>query len=54
MTNEDAVMYFRTSRGSPNYRLIGIDLKNMGEEAWTTLIPEHPKDVLDWVSCVNL
>lgn len=33
--------------------MINIDFNNFTEENWETLVAEHPKDVLDWASCVN-
>lgn len=29
-----------------------IDFENFARENWTTLVPEHPTDVLDWAACV--
>jgi len=54
VTNVGSTLYFRTSKGAPNYQVSGIDVsKPISDNAWTTLVPEHPKDVLDWISCVN-
>ena len=44
---------FRTNKDAPNYHLIKIDFTNPSPENWTTLIPEHEKDVLSWASAVK-
>lgn len=47
-------MYFRTSKDAPNYRIATIDFsKPITEDSWTSVVPEHEKDVLDWAACVN-
>lgn len=53
ITNEGSIFYFRTNKGALNYRVIAIDFNSPQEENWKTLIEEHPKNVLDWVYCVN-
>lgn len=53
VTNEGPVCIFRTNKDAPNYRLIRIDFTNPSPENWTTLIPEHEKDVLSWASAVK-
>ncbi|XP_069687004.1 prolyl endopeptidase isoform X1 [Periplaneta americana] len=53
ITNEGPICIFRTNKNAPNYRLIKIDFTNPAQENWTTLIPEHEKDVLDWASAVK-
>ncbi|XP_032595558.1 prolyl endopeptidase isoform X2 [Drosophila grimshawi] len=53
VTNVGSKVYFRTNKNAQNYRIIIIDFENPGEANWETLIPEHEKDVLEWVKCVN-
>lgn len=53
ITNEGSVFTFRTNLEASRYRLINIDLQKPEQAQWSTLIPEHPKDVLGFVACVN-
>ncbi|XP_032583478.1 prolyl endopeptidase isoform X1 [Drosophila sechellia] len=53
ITNEGSNLYFHTNKDAPNYRVIVIDVNNPAEGNWTTPIPEHKKDVLEWAKCVD-
>ncbi|KAL4839158.1 hypothetical protein H8958_013343 [Nasalis larvatus] len=53
VTNEETVFTFKTNRHCPNYRVINIDFRDPEESKWKVLVPEHEKDVLEWVACVR-
>ncbi|KAM6959435.1 prolyl endopeptidase isoform 1-T2 [Aplochiton taeniatus] len=53
VTNEGSVFTFHTNLEAPRSRLINIDLQNADMAQWKTLLPQHDKDVLGSVSCVN-
>ncbi|XP_061597969.1 prolyl endopeptidase-like [Cololabis saira] len=53
VTNEGTVFTFRSNLDAPRYTLINIDIQKPERQHWTTLIPQHDKDVLGFVSCVN-
>ncbi|KAH8298320.1 hypothetical protein KR018_003556, partial [Drosophila ironensis] len=53
ITSEGSKMYFRTNKDASNSRVIVIDVEKPAEENWTTLIPEHETDVINWVKCVS-
>ncbi|ROL52961.1 Prolyl endopeptidase [Anabarilius grahami] len=53
ITNDDTVFTLRTNLEAPRYQLITIDLQEPEQKHWKTLIPQHEKDVLGFVECVN-
>ncbi|XP_062874604.1 prolyl endopeptidase-like [Trichomycterus rosablanca] len=53
VTNEGTVFTFRTNLDAPRYCVINVDLQKPETENWSTLIPQHEKDVLGFVQCVN-
>ena len=53
ITNDGDVVYVRTNKGTPNYRVIKVDLSKPEPENWVDLVPENENDVLDWAYCVN-
>ncbi|XP_062414474.1 prolyl endopeptidase-like isoform X1 [Pungitius pungitius] len=53
VTNEGTVFTFRSNLDAPRYSVINIDIQKPDRNNWTTLIPQHDKDVLGFVSCVN-
>uniref|UniRef100_A0A8C2IJG5 Prolyl endopeptidase n=1 Tax=Cyprinus carpio TaxID=7962 RepID=A0A8C2IJG5_CYPCA len=53
ITNEGTLFTLRTNLDAPRYRLITIDLQKPEQTHWKTLIPQHEKDVLGFVECVN-
>uniref|UniRef100_A0A3Q2USM6 Prolyl endopeptidase n=1 Tax=Haplochromis burtoni TaxID=8153 RepID=A0A3Q2USM6_HAPBU len=46
VTNEGTVFTFRSNLDAPRYCLINIDIEKPDRQHWTTLIPQHDKDVL--------
>lgn len=46
VTNEGTVFTFHSNLDAPRYCLINIDIQKPDRQHWTTLIPQHDKDVL--------
>lgn len=46
VTNEGTVFTFHSNLDAPRYCLINIDIQKPERQHWTTLIPQHDKDVL--------
>jgi prolyl oligopeptidase len=53
ITSDGSVLYFKTNRKAPNFKIIGIDLNKPEEQYWTTLVPEHTTDVIRFAKVVN-
>ncbi|XP_050365033.1 uncharacterized protein LOC126783580 isoform X2 [Argentina anserina] len=51
IANDDTVFTFRTNKDAPKYKLVRVDLKK--PTAWTDVIKESEKDVLESASAVN-
>ncbi|XP_021958052.1 prolyl endopeptidase [Folsomia candida] len=52
IANDANIFYFITNAGAPNYRFVGMDINLPGIAHWSTLIPEHEKDVLSWAVAI--
>lgn len=46
VTNEGTVFTFLSNLDAPRYCLINIDIQKPDRQHWTTLMPQHDKDVL--------
>lgn len=46
ITNEGTVFTFHSNLEAPRYRLINIDIQKPERQHWTTIIPQHDKDVM--------
>lgn len=53
ITNTGSKFVIRTNKNAPRYKLICIDLDNPEEKNWSTLIPEHETNILEWAICVD-
>ncbi|XP_035039342.2 prolyl endopeptidase-like [Hippoglossus stenolepis] len=53
VTNEGTIFTFRSNLDAPRYCLMNIDIQKPDRQHWTALLPQHDKDVLGFVSCVN-
>lgn len=51
ITNDNSIFYFRTNKNRPNYGVIKLDIKKPDE--WLDVVPNHEKDVIDWVDCAD-
>lgn len=46
ITNEGTVFTFHSNLEAPRYRVINIDIQKPERQHWTTIIPQHDKDVM--------
>lgn len=53
VTSDGEVVYARTNKSAPNFRVVKFHLDKVDPASWTDVIPENEKDVLDWCHCVN-
>jgi len=51
IANDDTLFTFLTNKDAPKYKLVRVDLKE--PNAWTDIIPESEKDVLESARAVN-
>ncbi|CAL8072121.1 unnamed protein product [Orchesella dallaii] len=55
ITNTGSLFYFLTNEGAPNSRILSVITfpDEDRDPQWNCIVEEHPKNVLDWASCVN-
>lgn len=53
VANDGKSVYWLTNRDAPNYRMIKMDLDNPSEDNWIDIIPQHEKNVLKYLECVD-
>jgi len=52
VTNSGSNFYFHTNKNAKTFKLVCIDVLNHDEANWKDIIPQHDKDVLEWVASV--
>ncbi|KAL5965413.1 Prolyl endopeptidase [Taenia solium] len=53
ITNDGRKVVIQTDLNAPMFKLITIDLDDLGREKWIDLIPHDEYCLLDWAACVN-
>jgi prolyl oligopeptidase len=53
VTNVGTKFYYHTNKNAKRFKMVCIDSTNSEEANWQDVIPEHEKDVLEWVSAVS-
>lgn len=47
------MVYLQTNDEAPNYRIVAVDLNNPDPINWTTIVPEHKSNKLEWAINVD-
>ncbi|KAJ8675607.1 hypothetical protein QAD02_011393, partial [Eretmocerus hayati] len=53
VTYDEGKAIFKTNKNASNFKLVGIDLENFEEDKWVDLVPEHPRNVMEWAVAVD-
>lgn len=53
VTSDDNLVYMRTNRNAPKFRLVKVDLNNPDESNWVNILPEDQISVLNDAVAVN-
>ncbi|XP_037041818.1 prolyl endopeptidase-like isoform X1 [Bradysia coprophila] len=51
--SEGSTIYLITNDGAPNYRIIAVDLNKPEPINWSTLVPEHEKNSLQYANIID-
>ncbi|XP_037041815.1 prolyl endopeptidase-like [Bradysia coprophila] len=51
--SEGSTIYLLTNDGAPNYRIIAVDLNKPDAINWSTLVPEHEKNSLQYANIID-
>lgn len=53
VTNDDNLVYIRTNKDAPKFRLVRVDLNNPGVDNWVNILPEDKDSVLNGAVAIN-
>ncbi|XP_035707476.1 prolyl endopeptidase isoform X3 [Folsomia candida] len=52
VANDGPLIYLRTNKAAPNYRIVGIDVTNVDESSWMVLVREESHRVLQFAFAI--
>lgn len=51
--NDGSKAVFKTNKDGPNGRILSVNLENYQDNSWEVLVPEHPRNALEWAEVVD-